>query len=122
MDQIKQDLNEFYSKKFTFMENLVKENEVLKDRVKDLEKQVEDLSSYSRRNNVVVYGIPIQTDEKPLDLAVEICNVAEVKIMHREIDTAHRLPSRASNGTPPPFIIKLMKCFIKEELIHKIKK
>ena len=114
-------LNEFFEQKFAFLENLQVENVLLKAKVEELESKVENLENYSRNNNIVVYGVPIQENEDPLDLAVNLGKVVGYEINSKDIDTAHRLPSKKITQTPP-FIMRLVSRTTKSEIMLNAKK
>ncbi len=116
---MKKVLDEFYNNKLSYIEELVKENKQLKEKMERLEDRIEELETYSRRNNIVVYGIPNKEQENPLKLAVEICEKMGVKIEGKEIDAAHRIPSK-KNSSSPPFILKFVSRFTKEELLKNV--
>jgi len=81
---------------------------------------VEDLENYSRRNNVIIHGIPIQENENPLDIAVTMSKVVGVDINYKDIDAAHRLPS-LKNKVSPPFIMRLINRTVKSQIIINAK-
>ena len=114
-------LNKFYDEKLSFLEDTLKENKELKSKIKVLESKLDDLSSYTRRNNIVVHGAPIQENEDPINLAVKVSDAVGVKLEEKDIDIAHRLPSR-NNNFAPPFIIKLVNRFKKEEVMSNAKR
>lgn len=77
----------------------------------------------------MVHGIPIkvnqenQDQENPLVIAMEICKMVGVQAEVSDFDMAHRLPKgkNAKVETPPPFIMRLVSRFKKEEIMNKAK-
>ncbi len=65
-------------KKLDFIHDIKRENEKLKEKTAELEEKVRDLEAYSRRNNLVVYGILLQEDENPIQLAINIGKIAGI--------------------------------------------
>ncbi len=100
------------------MEEIVRDNKALKLRVSQLEEKIDDLENYSRRNNIVIYGVPGDKEETPIEKALEICKVVGVEVEENDIDTAHHLRTR-KEGQELPFIIKLVNRYKKEEIMRK---
>ena len=84
---------------------------------------MDNLESYTRRNNIVIHGIPIQDDNNPIAVSLKVCEAIGVKLEANEIDAAHRLPKskKLPETTPPPFIMKLVSRFKKEEIVSMAK-
>ncbi len=77
---------------------------------------------YTRKNNVVLYGLPQMKNESALELAVEIGNAIDVPISVSDIDVAHRLKVRYTNSKlPPPFIIRFVKRWKGDEVKTQVK-
>lgn len=89
--------------------------------VKILETRVHDCENYSRRNNVVIHGIPILHQEDPLVTAEKLGDILGVSMKPSEVDVAHRLKSRNTNQ-PPPFIIKLINRWKKDKIMAAAKR
>lgn len=73
----------------------------LKDTIKEPGYRLEELEKYMRRNNVVVYGVPYQNNEKAFQRALDIITGVNVDITPYDIDAAHRLKTRSSTLSPP---------------------
>lgn len=65
---------------------LEEENRTLHDRIGSLEQ-------YSRRNNVVISGIPEVEGERPLDTVNRISQTFNIDIKYGDINACHYLPS-----------------------------
>lgn len=113
-------LDNFYQEKVSKLEVIVEENKALKEQMAKLEDAVEDLSCYTRRNNLIVYGVPAQVEERAGDFAVKLSNLVGIRVSQLEIDMAHRLPSR-NKEMPQQFIIKYVSRFTKEEVLEQAK-
>lgn len=111
-------LDKKLDEKFQLVYEIREENKVIRDRIEQIETRVEDSENYSRRNNIVIYGIPEKQDENVIETAVAACEAVEVKIESHEIDAAHRLPQRNKTSSPP-FILRLVSRFKKEEIMSK---
>lgn len=112
-------LKEFFDERFEIVGKIVEENRELRKRVDEMEEKMDELSQYSRRNNIIIHGIPIQNDEDPIRIAMKACEIVGVKIGEKEIDSAHRLPSK--NTQAPPFIMKMICRFTRDEVKRKAK-
>ena len=55
-------------------DTMLRENEILKLRVDIYEREIEDLQQYSRRNCVLIHGIPEEREEITEELALDIFN------------------------------------------------
>ncbi len=71
----------------------------------------------TRRNNVVVYGIPNNEQENHFKLEVEVCEKMETKIEGKEINAAYWFSFKKNRSPPSPFIMKFVSKFAKEELM-----
>ena len=95
----------------TEIENVVKENKVLKDKVDRLESKIDDLEGRSRRKNVVFHGIP---NQKGVSETWQDCEDAVKSVLREdmdiqgdiEIDRAHRLKG---SKNPQPIIVAFSK-------------
>lgn len=88
---------------------------------KENEQQIDDIDTYTRRNNIVFHGIPTGANENPLDLAIDIGCALGLNISQCDVDIAHRLKTR-NDATPPPFIIRLVNRWRKEEIMERTEK
>jgi len=119
-------LEKFFVEKLSFLEKLVEENNKLQEKVEELNKKVEsmemsldDQAAYSRRNNIVIHGIPMQENGNELAIAKMAGDIVGVRLKDEDIDAAHRLQSTERNKNAPPFIIKLVNRFKKTEMIKQ---
>jgi len=94
------------------------DSKVMNERISEIEARsakkedlIENLDQYSRRNNVIIDGIPEMKNEKPVDTIKRIASATEFGIDIRDIDACHRLPNRRTNNPDEPrrFIIKYCK-------------
>ena len=118
---LKQILCEILVEKLDEKFNLLRaENEIQRKRIEKLEEDVDSLESYTRRNDIIIHGITEKSEENPIAIAMEICKVVGIEINVGGIDMAHRLPKskNAMVDTPPPFILRLVSHFRKEEIIN----
>lgn len=88
--------------------------------VRELDTRMSAIESYTRRNNVVVHGVPVQEGEDPLVLTERLGELIGVPLNPADIDIAHRLPTR-NPKLPPPFIIKIMHRWRKERVLRAAK-
>lgn len=88
--------------------------------VKILEARVTECENYSRRNNVVFYGVPSLHQEDPLVTAEKLGDILGVSMKPSEVEIAHRLKSR-NTKQPPPFIIRLVNRWKKDKILAAAK-
>lgn len=107
-------------------QTLQKNNHELLRRVHALELDVSALEQHTRKNNVIISGVPKQREEKT-DLIVARCVEAlGVKLQLTDIDISHRLPERrVADGTPtpPPSIVaRFVSRNLKNSILTAMKK
>lgn len=105
---------------------LEEENVFLKDEVKRLdnagvlvEDRVIELEKYSRKNNVIISGIPYDKEENVESIVHVVAREAKVKLREFDICAAHRLHAR---NKVPDIIVKFLCNEKKNELIKSVKK
>lgn len=112
----------------TRVEQLEEDREEIKDQVGMLweenymlRQKIESMEQYSRVNNVIIHGIPAQSEENLRNVICELAKHLEVDVSDNDICTTHRLPSKDSI---PPIIVKFNNRDKKNKLItnSKIKK
>jgi len=92
-----------------------------KEIVEKLEARIDDKDTYDRRNSIVFYNIPTKKNENALDLAVGIGRAVGINMSYSDIDATHRLKSR-NDAAPPPFIIKLVNRWRRDDLMNATRK
>lgn len=80
---------------------LIKENQILRGTVRDMESKLSqlsdtcnDLEQYSRRDCVEILGIPFHRDEDTNKIVRNVGNLIGVHIEEKDISISHRLPTR----------------------------
>lgn len=125
MEILKSTLNEMLDQKFdaklAVVHKMALDVERLCQSVQEQRKQGEASDCYSRRNNVVLHGVPMKDNEDPLELVTELGDAIGVPISPDNVDAAHRLPSK-NDKLPPPFIIKFVNRWRKERVMETIKR
>ncbi len=110
----------------TEVSKLKEENTILKTKITnltqenaDLNERMLDLEQYSRVNNLVISGLPMQEGESPRELVKLVAKKLEIKVEDYDICVAHRLPSKMS---PPSIIARLNNRELKNNIIKAAKK
>jgi len=95
----------------------------LRKTVENHEERIVSNEKYDRKKNLVFYGIPVEKakPEDPMEKALEIIRGVGVDIHDRDLDAFHRLRSRTNDATPP-FIIRLVNRWKKDEIFEAFKK
>lgn len=112
--------------KSTSVPNHVQEAiETLQTNYTDLEKQVEYIDNYSRRNSLLIKGLPESTNETWADTEVKVRDLVRDKLGLEEsaieIERAHRMGSNSS-GDSRQIAIKLLRFKDKEDILANAKK
>lgn len=101
-------------------------NKKLKEEV---DQRFEANDRYSRRNNVVVFGLPIMNPDlefDPVNVVLELSGAMEFRLTRADIDACHRLPagarSKGKSIRDTPFIIRFVNRHLKEEFLKCAKK
>ena len=84
-------------------------NNVLENRIVNLEKQLSKNEQYGRRNNVEISGISNQIPDQDLEENVKIWKDSDINISPIDIEGCHRLPlGRNSTNTTKQVIMKFV--------------
>lgn len=83
----------------------------------NLDSQIEEISQYQRRNNIVFSGIPESKDEDLYDIVCGTARALGVSIGHGDLDIVHRLPSQ-KNGKPRLVLAKIVCRRTKEDIMN----
>lgn len=125
VETLKQVLNDTLDakldEKLQFIKEMNNDQKILKEKVSELENKINALENYSRRNNIVVQGIPYHENEIALEVAISARELVGVRLDSKDTDIAHRLRSKNSK-LPPLFVIKLVNRYKKIEMITGAKK
>jgi polyhydroxyalkanoate synthesis regulator phasin len=101
------------------IEELKSENSFLKSKVSNLEKRIDDLEQYSRRNCIELQGIPEKKDESVLDLVKNVGKALNFEITEDMVDACHRIGKPENATRPRGIIVKFVRRTDKEKLINK---
>lgn len=128
MEELKKVLDKMLEEKLDKLrEQMVKEIscelQKVQEQVRELDQRMLELENYSRRNNVVFYGVPESEEEDSLVLAEKLGEALEVSLKPHEVDVAHRLRSR-SGKHPQPLIVRIRCRWKKQKIMQaaKVKK
>ena len=112
-------------------DTILRENEILKLRVDTYEREIEDLQQYSRRNCILIHGIPEEREEITDELALDIFNnKLGLDVDLSELDRTHHLgptPVADDNGTDSqeenkrkirPIIVKFLSYRVRSKIIN----
>ncbi|XKL66272.1 hypothetical protein PGB90_009692 [Kerria lacca] len=83
------------------MSDLRVENNILKEEIaelkavnKELRTRMDDIDIYSRKNNVLISGIPATKEENVKETIYSLAEHLQVEVQEFQIVATHRLPSR----------------------------
>lgn len=105
---------------------LEQENQFLKTRVQKLERAVERAEQYSRRDDIIIDGVPPLNDERDEMLAETVAGALGITLNSWDVVAAHRLPPRRIDANKPtytarPIIVRLKNRWKKTEFIKVAK-
>ena len=120
-------LSNQYDDLLAFSDCAKKQMQQFNDRLHFIEKQVaridtalDEVQRYSYQYNLKIVGVPEQGDseraQETANLCIALFNEIGVKVSERDIDIAHRVPSRKKTNGPQPIICKLIRRSVKEEI------
>ena len=107
-------------------EDLKMENERLKDRVQNMERDMNDLEQYGRRWNLRVFGVEESKSESTGEVTQKVCNLFTdklgIKTTAADLEACHRTGSlekaRHSKKTRP-VIVRFMNRSLRDALLKK---
>lgn len=118
------DYEEERKEKDKIIENLQNNNVQMEKKIEDLERKVDRQEQYSRRNCILIHGIPESpnedTDTKVIDTIKEHLDIS---ITEEDIDRSHRLGKRSTNQQKSrPIIVKLVRYNTRRKIFYNKKK
>ena len=88
------------------------------ERFEEVNMKIEYIKQYQRRNNVIMSGVPQKDNEDIYEILQKIGEASSFPISKRDIDIAHRLPTRKATG-PQPIVVKFTNRWMKADLLKK---
>lgn len=86
-----------------------KETDFLRDLVYEQALKLNELEQYSKKNCLIISGMPESSDENVFGIVMEIGRLMGVEVLLRDMCNAHRLgKERADKGKPRPIIVKFV--------------
>lgn len=115
------------------VEILQDENKMLKGRCErlaaDMEElraefreEVDEINQYSRRNNLLISGVPESPQENLDQLFTKLAGRLDSSFDPRDIDVIHRLPQSMASNKPSPIVVRLARRSKKNFLLTVAKK
>ena len=121
-DQVKNlvSTNERLTSELSVVKNV---NNILENRIVNLEKQLSKNEQYGRHNNVEVSGISNDISDQDLeDNIVKICKDSDINISSKDIEGCHRLPlGRYSTNSTKRVIVKFVNRKHSEAMLQRKK-
>ncbi|KAL4708871.1 hypothetical protein ACJJTC_014393 [Scirpophaga incertulas] len=107
----------------TSFETLLKQSSENKNRIDELQGQINKQQQWARMSNLEIVGLPETTNESPIDLVIKIAKFAEVSLQPTHIESAHRVqPMHRGGGRPKPIVVKLQTRMLKDQIIAGLRK
>nr|XP_006825068.1 PREDICTED: uncharacterized protein LOC102806889 [Saccoglossus kowalevskii] len=106
---------------------LIAENGLLKRKVSSLERNYNDLDQYTRRENIVITGIPETDNEDTDEIALKVAKIADNNVTMSDIDASHRFGKRQVSGEqhhkyPSPIIVRFTTRRVRDSVFKNRKK
>lgn len=90
------------------------------EQLSTLYRRADSLETYSRKNCLVLYGIPEISAEDVVDVAInfinDIVSPSNLTLTVENIDNCHRLRTSAGGNKPRPIIIKFVSYLVKKTI------
>lgn len=99
------------------MKLLKQENIMVKQRLQLLETKLDEYEQKEKANNIVVVGIPPQSDTSPTNIITKITTAMQVPINEGDIQECFRL-NKKEDG---PILVKLTNYNKKKEILSKVR-
>lgn len=94
------------------VEKLFNLNSELSVAVKVLKREVADLQQHTRKNNIIISGIPVTPREDLFSIINSIARVLDIDYHGEHISAAHRLPSQLTDR-PPSIVVSFVSRAVK---------
>ncbi|XP_046671014.1 uncharacterized protein LOC124361022 [Homalodisca vitripennis] len=111
--------NEEMAALLELLNKLTVENSELKNRVSMLESRMEDNEQYSRRDTIVIHGVPVEKGEQVLEVVKSVGKALDLTIDNSMVSACHRLRSRDGADKPPGIIVKMTRRMDAESLLQR---
>jgi hypothetical protein len=99
--------------------DLNQQNELMRCQIDMLKKEVADLQQQTRKNNIIITGVPVSTQENVYMILEKLANVLKVEFNRFDISTAHRLrqgPAQpGKNPVPPSIVVSFVSRSVKSD-------
>ncbi|XP_071057606.1 uncharacterized protein [Onthophagus taurus] len=101
------------------IESLKQQNEDLQRENQLLNKKIDGLEQYSRRNNIRIFGLDEEKEENvEQKVLATLKDNMGISVLAEQIDRCHRVGARKKNGKHPrPVIMKFLSYKTKEEIL-----
>ena len=90
------------------------------DTIMDLQTRIAQLEQYTRKNNIAIHGVEERSTE---DVEEIVCNIGQaigIQISAKDIETAHRIPTRRSD-VPKPIVVRFQSRKTRNQFLAKKK-
>jgi len=74
----------------------------------NLKLEVNDLQQHTRKNNLIISGIPMTKGENVHALLNDVARVLQIESSLPNVSAAHRLPSRVKGRGPPSIVVNFV--------------
>jgi len=93
---------------------LTSENRKLIQELNKVKKSVADLQQHTRKNNIIISGVPVSRNENIYDILEGIAGLLNIRYGRYDISVAHRLSPRPESKNPPSIVVNFLSRSIKD--------
>ena len=89
---------------------------------------MENLQQHTRKNNLIISGVPKVPNEDTDSIIVKCADLLHVKLSSHDIDISHRLPVHRSTGTgekrssTPSIVVRFVRRSVKNAMLAAARK
>lgn len=98
-----------------YIEELRTSNAKLGSDIRILTREVEELQQHTRKNNIIIMGVPVTKQENLFRVLELIARMLELEFRRYEISAAHRLPPLRDDNRPPSIVVCFVSRQVKDE-------
>lgn len=97
-----------------------KELTVKNHEISSLKQEIVEMQQYSRNKNIEIHNVPEAENEDLKEVVPKIAQLLGIHLEKRDVDVAHRLPSR-NQLKPKPIIVQFSSRTVRDQVIAKKK-
>lgn len=101
-------------------EELSKRNQLLEDKIEQLENKFDDMDQITRRKNLEFRNVPEAKDENLTEVLTKIGSVINCPIQPRDVQNIYRVSSKVPTGKRRAIIAKFSTTFLRDKFLKAV--